>query len=330
MRVPYTNPDPNSSFFTTIVSSLRELGSISIVHLIIFVVSLVGVAILSFRFGLKKTRVSRSDDLPKNDLEDEDAQSIPIDLKQRYEKTKKELLLHHSIVNHGTPISLKSTKILEQKLTPNILANDIIPFLQAIAALQSIINEVTNRPHQEVRVPIIIEGSALISFEGITDTFKLVMDVLVPSRNNHIKTMAKLEENEKQAQIEKARVDILSRRRQLTHGKEKEKVEIELARQRAEVEKLELENEKLRFEIDSEKFQMALDILDSINPELSETLKSDFAKRLVKPLNVLVSSDMEPKLLLSSDLEPKGISSSDLERKLLSSNNLTDDEASID
>jgi len=132
------------------------------------------------------------------------------------------------------------------------------------------------------------------------------MSVVVPWRHKHAKTMAKLEESEKQVQIESAKADILANRKQA--ATDKEKAEIELARQRVEVEKLELENAKLRLELHREKIQLALDVVNRINPNFAEAAKIDYITRLLGPLDVLISSDLEPKLLgLDLDTD-KGVS----------------------
>jgi len=202
------------------------------------------------------------------------------------------------------PLTVKFTSV--QEISPSNLANTISPYLQAIADLQHLIDEIKNQPKKKVKVINITQGSALISLEGATEAIELIMSVVVPWRHKHAKTMAKLEESEKQVQIESAKADILANRKQA--ATDKEKAEIELARQRVEVEKLELENAKLRLELHREKIQLALDVVNRINPNFAEAAKIDYITRLLGPLDVLISSDLEPKLLgLDLDTD-KGVS----------------------
>jgi hypothetical protein len=199
----------------------------------------------------------------------------------------------------GEAITIKLSS--EKKITPNHLANDIVPYLQAITDLQLIIDEVKARPYKGVEVRTILQGSALISLEGATDAIELIMSVVVPWRYKHAQAMAKLAESEKQVQIEKARAEILASRKQLAQGIEKEKAELELVKQRTEIERIEIENEKLRLELHREKIQLALDVLDRINPDLAGAEKIDYVMRILKPLEVIVSSDLKPKLLTDND-----------------------------
>jgi hypothetical protein len=46
---------------------------------------------------------------------------------------------------------------------------------------------------------------------------------------------------------------------------------------------------------------LALDVLDRINPDLTGAEKIDYVMKLLKPLEVIVSSDLKPKLLTDND-----------------------------
>ncbi len=185
----------------------------------------------------------------------------------------------------------------EKELTPAILAKDVVPFLQAIVDIQHIINEIRQRPKHEIQVTQITKGSIGVTLSGATSAIELIMSVVVPWQYNHAKAMAKLLETEKSVQIESAKTDILARRLQISKERqEKESVSIEFEKQRIEVEKLKLEKEKLRLELHREKIKLALEILDQIDPNLTETDKIDYATRLLRPLEVMISSDIEPQL----------------------------------
>jgi hypothetical protein len=177
------------------------------------------------------------------------------------------------------------------------LIDDIVPYLQAIADLQRIIDEIKAQPHEQVVVHSITQGSALVSLEGAKDAIELILSVVVPWRYKHAREMAGLTEIEKRIQVEKAKAEVLASRRQLAQGTDREQAELELAKQRAEVAKIAIETEKLRLELHREKIQLALDVLDRINPDLTETEKIDYVVKLLKPLEVIALSELEPQLI---------------------------------
>lgn len=189
-------------------------------------------------------------------------------------------------------------KSLPQKITPADLADNIVPYLKAIASFQALINEIKGYLPQEVGILSIKKGSINVTLSAATQAIELIMSVIVPWRYKHAKTMAQLAESEKLVQIESAKADILAKRIQVNREREdKERTTIELTRQRAEVEKLQLENAKLRLELHRGKIQLALDILDRINPNLTEVAKIDYVTKLLGPIEVLISTDLEPQLV---------------------------------
>jgi len=184
---------------------------------------------------------------------------------------------------------------INHPLTPQFMADTLIPYLQAVANLQQIIDQAQGNPAQLVRIKSIREGSALVSLEGASQAIELIMSILVPWRYKHTKAMAQLQEGEQQAKIEQIKTDILAKR--LQTAKDRQTAEVSLAKQYAEVERLKLENEKLRLELDRSRVQLALEVLEKVNPDLSEIDKFRYTNQLLNTLDILTSSPLDPKLL---------------------------------
>ncbi len=180
----------------------------------------------------------------------------------------------------------------KQKLTPDSLINTIAPDLKAVADLQHLVEEIRNRPQNEVEIVSLTRGSVSASVGGVAQAIELIMSVIVPWRYKHAQKMAQLAEGEKQAAIKKARAEILAQR--LRNRKDQERAKLEFEQKQAEVEKLHLENEKLGQELQRANFQLALDVLKEIKPELPEVEKANYLTQLMEPLKVLTTSELEP------------------------------------
>jgi len=99
--------------------------------------------------------------------------------------------------------------------------------------------------------------------------------------------MARLLEQEKQAEIEIKKAEILEKR---AHA---EKERVEATKQREEAQKLRLENEKLKLVLQRDKVQLAINILNLIRPTLSEADKISYIVRMLPPLDVVILSELE-------------------------------------
>jgi len=99
--------------------------------------------------------------------------------------------------------------------------------------------------------------------------------------------MARLLELEKQADIENKKAEILEKRVHVENER------VETTKKRDEAEKLKLENEKLRLDLQRAKVQLAIEVLNKIAPNLSETDRISYIVRLLPPLDLLIFSELE-------------------------------------
>jgi hypothetical protein len=112
--------------------------------------------------------------------------------------------------------------------------------------------------------------------------------------------MAHLTEQEKKVEIGARKADILEKRARAAKDKaEAQKISTEAEKQRAETEALKLENEKTRLELQHAKIQLALDVLAQVAPNLPETERIAYIVKLLPPLDIIVSTELE----IASDKE---------------------------
>jgi hypothetical protein len=172
--------------------------------------------------------------------------------------------------------------------TPTYFADTVAPYLQAIAELQQLICEARGNKASEINIRSIKHLSPIsVSVEGITDAIELVRETIVPWRKKHAQQMASLLEKEKELEIERKRAEILEKRAEA----EKERIELLLLKEQCE--RLKLENDKLRLELQRAKIELALEVLFKVNPYLSEEDKIGYVIKLLRPLDVLVTSELE-------------------------------------
>lgn len=183
---------------------------------------------------------------------------------------------------------------LQRHLTPVYLGREVIPYLDSIAEIQRIIDDIFRRPPREVKVKTISQNSPIsVSMEGASQAIELVRDTITPWRRKHAQEMARLSEAEKQAEIESKKAEILEKRaRAQKERAEVEKIAAEVVQQREMAEKARLENEKLRVELQREKIQLAIDIVAKVAPNLSEKEKIAYIVRLLPPVEVLALSEL--------------------------------------
>jgi uncharacterized protein with HEPN domain len=181
------------------------------------------------------------------------------------------------------------------KLTSTYLDVSLVPYLKAIARIQCIINEIEGNTHKEVIIRSITQRNPInVSLEGASKAIQEVKDSVVPWRRQHQKELANLQEQEKKVEIGIKEAEILERQAKAAKDQaEAGKISAEAAKQHEETEKLRLENEKLKIELHRAQIQLALEVLAQVAPNLSETERIAYVVKLLPPLNVVVSSDLE-------------------------------------
>jgi DNA-directed RNA polymerase specialized sigma24 family protein len=185
-------------------------------------------------------------------------------------------------------------------LTPRFLADVLAPYIDAIAAIQNIYDDVRQVPKHEVVIRFIGHFSPIdVSLNGAADAISAVKEDLIPWRKEHAKQIAVLQEKQVQAEIKKKNAEVLEiRSRSSKERAEAKKIEAEAEKLKAEAEKMYLENEKLKFELESAKLKLALELVAKMKPDLPEPDRIAYAVRLLPAINVIITSDIELSKLL--------------------------------
>ena len=171
-------------------------------------------------------------------------------------------------------------------LTPYYLGAHVVPYLTAIADLQHLMVEVRAGIAQPVVINWLARGSIDVSLNGAAEAIEAIKDFIVPWRRHHHERLARLAEDEKQAEIETKRAEVLSIR--ATADREREEAKIK----RAEAEKLLAEAEKLRQEIHFERVRLALEVIKQIAPDMPDEMKITYVVKLLEPLKLLTESPL--------------------------------------
>jgi len=188
-------------------------------------------------------------------------------------------------INHSTFTTYDLSVSSQEELTLDYLTSDIIPYLEAVAEIQRIIDEATGRPYQ-VKLHSIKQGSITATVSGIAQAVQIIAELVIPWKRKHTEKMAKLLEAEKRASIQKSNAEKLEIEVRTTRGQEEAKI------QQLKAERMRLENEKLRVELQREKIPLVFEFLEHINPDLSDEDRSAYALRALPRFETIISSPL--------------------------------------
>lgn len=119
-----------------------------------------------------------------------------------------------------------------------------------------------------------------ISLSGIADAISILQEFIVPWRREHSKKLAELE----LAEVAKANAN-KTLERQTLDANESDKIQKEILELAASQE---LQRKKLQIE----QMKLALEIIEKINPDLSEEQKLLYSMKLLAPLETLIESPL--------------------------------------
>ncbi len=179
-----------------------------------------------------------------------------------------------------------------EKLTPHLLSAELSPFLNAIEAIQHVIDDIQGQPPTDVLIKSISQNSPItVTLEGAVKAIQEIKDIVVPWRRKHQEKLARLQLQEKKVEIDGKKAEILERQAKAAKDhSEAEKIKAEADRLRAEAERMMLENYKLRDDFSS---SLALEMLAKEAPSLSDADKGAYLAKLLPHLGVVISSGLE-------------------------------------
>jgi hypothetical protein len=189
------------------------------------------------------------------------------------------------------------TVLREEGLSSSSVTQELGSYLQAVTELQHIIDKLRGKKESQVVIRRIEHRSPIsVGLEGSAEAVRLIVESITPWRKQHSQKMARIEQLERQAIVELKRAEALEMRaRAEKERKEAKRIAAEAAAQIEEARKARLENEKAHVELQREKANLALKILEQVSPGLSREEKVFYMKKLLPVLDVLISSQFEMK-----------------------------------
>ena len=168
-------------------------------------------------------------------------------------------------------------------LTPELLTSRVIPVLSALCKIEKVVNK---NICEEPRIVAISQQSPVnVSMTGIPEAYKALREDIMPWRRKHNKKIAELNEQEKQADIERKRAEVA----EATARTEKERAEA--AKIRAESLRIEAEARKLEFALKKEQIEFAYSLVNKMAPDATQVEQLTLFKELLPHLEALSLSN---------------------------------------
>lgn len=193
-----------------------------------------------------------------------------------YQTNYRSLPQKKSMIANFTLIDISETDT--PKLTAEYTRDILTPYLNAVEKLQQIIDGIKKRKIHKIEILDIKQNSPIsVSLDGASEAIQVIKDTVVPWRRKHAESMAHLIEQEKLVEIEAKKAEVVDKKI--------------IAREQAN--KLKLENEKLRLELQQAKIQLAMDVLNNISHNLTQSEREAIVNRLLPILDTLAFSRLE-------------------------------------
>jgi tetratricopeptide (TPR) repeat protein len=177
-------------------------------------------------------------------------------------------------------------------LTPQILGEQVVPYLQAIVDLQRIIDQVQGNPFIQPRIVSLTQSFPVgVVLEGAAKAYTAVREHIIPWRRDHQQQLAELEIAERRHAIATQEAEIMERRAKAQQTRaEADKARAETDKIREEAEKLRIEIEKARHELNLSKVEKALELLKRFSPDLPENERLGHLPKMYQVIDTIGES----------------------------------------
>jgi hypothetical protein len=180
-------------------------------------------------------------------------------------------------------------------ISPAFLHTILLPYLDAIIDIQKILNDVNGIENAPIFIKSISQGSINVELTGGKEAVDLVKETASKWRREHAKEMAELEQQSKQAEIEKKKAELREMyARSAKERGEAEKIAAEAMLLKEQAKKLQIENQRAELDLYRARFELALEMLNKFAPNMADADRLMYASRLLKPLEVITSSLLNP------------------------------------
>jgi hypothetical protein len=192
---------------------------------------------------------------------------------------------------------------LDAKITPGFLTAKVIPYLNAVAEIQNILDQLRHQEPHELTIVSIKQGSVDIRLEMV-EALKLIFEFIVPWRRKHAAKEAGLSEDEQSANIAKTKAETDAT--EALAAKTKQEVATlssDDPLRQEEIRKQKIENERGQWELERDRdsyrrecikwiWDMLKDIYGIDQKDCPHEKRTEIADKLLMQLDYLKGSDL--------------------------------------
>jgi hypothetical protein len=197
-------------------------------------------------------------------------------------------------ITHISLIAKAGDERVSKPLTPIYIKDILIPYLQAIAELQAVINELKGDQFNEIHI-IEIKISTLVEVSMIAthDAVNILKETIIPWCRDHAEEMATLERTDKLIEDQRTLAGVLTQKAQNSEGPVADTLYAEVEQVNEHINRLREEFDNKRVAFEEAKAHMTLDVLLNIKPHIRGAKRIAFLTRLAPHLDKLTSSELE-------------------------------------
>ncbi len=181
---------------------------------------------------------------------------------------------------------------IQEEMSADYLSSQIMPVLSALETIQVCVTEASVGLASNPRLHSVTQRSPIrVSFEGIENVLRAVLDLVVPWRRQHHQAILEYEIKRKDLELKEAKLKL--KHEHMRHEHENSRVLLDLEKEREALASLKIANEKQAIELHKEKLVLTTSVIENLVPELQHTARSDLAARLLPHMDTLATSVLE-------------------------------------
>jgi len=180
-------------------------------------------------------------------------------------------------------------------LTPSYLERTVAPLLRAIEKLQVVCNLIQKKSEREVVIASITHRSpVMVALQGAIEALSLMRDMIIPWRRQNAERISRLKEQQISAEIAAKSAEALdTRARGEAHYSLADKLSAEAELTRAQANQVRTETKKLSLDLEKQRIELALSIIERLAPKLPSEERIAYVIRLLGPIEHISNSELE-------------------------------------
>ena len=183
-------------------------------------------------------------------------------------------------------------------LTPDVLVEQVGPYLKAWNNLAAVIAEIQEEEHKPIRIYQISQNSPLsLDLGGAGEVYETVSKDISSKKREHRDRMMELEETKALIETQQQEIDLLKSRQETRQHREltpleKDKLSQEIEALRLQNEHLKLDLEKRQIEIANMRIDLAQNILSRFEGDLDNAKRAELIERIMESTLIILSSPL--------------------------------------